>query len=245
MSDQPTAPATTSGANLVARRRWLLAGLIAVVAATGIGLAVSQRSSVPSTAAQPAETSKVGPPEGKLQLFVRPRAGAPQPLSIDEAGALPIRAGGSMNMEVHLDKAAFIYLVWINSEGKLLPLYPWNTDTLEIKDVSEPFPQRRASKVVFSPLVLGGGWLFGSVGGTETVLLLARRSPLPDEVQLGDVLKELSAPPQLEESSNLATAHASASGNQEPKQSPLGAFITPLSKHFELIDAVQFAHVGE
>src|SRR5439155_19838255 len=79
------------------------------------------------------------------------------------------------------------------------------TDALEIKDISEPAPVRRATKVVFSPLVLGGGWVFGTRGGSETVLLLARRNALPPDIKLGNLLKELPSSPKLERSDEPIT----------------------------------------
>ena len=98
-----------------------------------------------------------------------------------------------MTIDVELAEPAFIYLVWIDSEGHVLPLYPWNNEVFEIKDLSEPPPLRRATKRIFSPL-LGRTWTFGSRGGTETVLLFVRRTALPHDVQLGALLKSPPTP---------------------------------------------------
>jgi len=199
----------------------------------------------------PAAQSHADSLDGKLQMFVRPKPGAAQPLGIDEAGALPVHAGGSMNMEVHLEQDAMIYLVWFDAEGNIVPLYPWNTDTLETKDIGQTPPVRRASKVVFSPLTLGGGWVFGKQSGSETIILLARRTPLPADLALGDLLKKLPPPPKLEDSATLATVRITAAKDRgaksriEPKDSPLATFLAPLADHFDLIHAIQLAHADD
>src|SRR5947209_14585416 len=92
-----------------------------------------------------------------------------------------------MTVEVHYNQPAFTSLVWLDGEGQAIPLYPWNYDSIEVKDLNQPPPTRRPSKVVISP-TLGTGWKFGQQGGLETVLLLARRTPLSEGTRLGALL---------------------------------------------------------
>jgi hypothetical protein len=158
-----------------------------------------------------------------------------------------------MCLDVQLNQPAFVYLVWIDSSGQLVPLYPWNNETLEIKDIDQPPPERRPGKLIFSPL-LGKTWTFAAQPGTEIVLLLARKEPLPQELKLSKLLQPLSPPPKLESPNLLAIAQAGGSvlaesaktqpGSVRPN-AQLAALIHPLTEHFDLIQAVQFAHANE
>jgi hypothetical protein len=192
-----------------------------------------------------------------LTVFVRPNADAKQPLNVEDAGALPVRVGGSMTLEIRLKEPAFLYLVWQNSEGKVLPLYPWNTDRLEVTDISGTPPQRRASKVLFSPLQLGGGWAFGVEPGMETVLLLTRDEALPENFDLGKQLADLppaSAPRQPEEivvlsvprrGRTVKTLTAKNRGNDKAgsdADAALKEVMLRLAKDFDLVHAVRFTH---
>src|SRR5205807_2109029 len=70
--------------------------------------------------------------DGKLTVLVRPPDRTIDPVPIDQPGALPVVSGGAMCIDAQLDEPAFIYLVWIDSQGRALPLYPWNNETLEV-----------------------------------------------------------------------------------------------------------------
>ena len=195
-------------------------------------------SSPPAVSTTPSSKA----PTGALHVLVRPPDRTIEPIAITEPGALPVQSGGAMSIDVDLDQPAFIYLVWINSEGQILPLYPWNNEMLEIQDIQQVPPVRRATKRIFSPL-LGRSWTFSDKPGVETVILLTRRSALPTDVYLASLLK---SPPtaNLENRASLAEVRIP---NQESAndQSALTSFLEPLSKHFDLIEAVQFAHEDE
>jgi len=172
-----------------------------------------------------------------------------EPVPISDPDALPVKSGGAMLIDVELDEPAFIYLIWINPKGEILPLYPWNNETLEITDIKQPPPVRRATKRIFSPL-LGRSWTFGDRNGAETVILLARRSALPENIQLA---KSLTSPPipkfdnptdhivvriPISDAKNGASA---TPGSESNKTAP-AAYFEPLKQHFDLIEACQFAH---
>jgi hypothetical protein len=172
---------------------------------------------------------------------------------VTEPGALPVRSDGAMCIDVHFNQPAYAYLVWIDSAGQVLPLYPWNNESLEITDIHQPPPLRRPTKLLFSPL-LGRSWTFGKTGGVETVLLLARRTPLPPETTLGMLVRALSPTPQLARSSEVIDVHLSGPGvpaagaymkGIRPEDVPLATFIGPLGDHFEFVRAIQFAHAGD
>jgi hypothetical protein len=189
------------------------------------------------------------PLDGKLNVLVRPPDRTLEPVAVEQPGAVPVQSGGAMFMDVRLNQPAFAYLVWIDSEGQILPLYPWNNESLEIKDISQSPPERRPTNLVFSPM-LGRNWTFGDVTGTETVLLLARRTPLPEGMQLGDLLQ--SRPPQLQRPTETIALGLTKSGKPDSeskaggkKDIKLAAFLKPLGEHFELVRAVQFFHAED
>jgi hypothetical protein len=191
-------------------------------------------------------------------IVVRSAGGATDGLLVDEAGALPVRAGDWMSMEVRFNQPAFTYLVWLDCQGQAVPLYPWNYDSIEVKDLNQPPPARRPSKVIISP-TLGTGWKFGQRGGLETVLLLARRTPLSEDTRLGSLLGTLpTAKVRLRDevavfgleggSDSVSTLLASNRGPEEEARAadePLRALLVRLRDHFDLIRAVRFAHEGE
>jgi hypothetical protein len=195
---------------------------------------------------------------GKLMVFIRPPVRATEPLPVEERGALPARTGGIMSLQVLLDQPGFSYLVWLDCEGKVTPLYPWNTRDIEVKDLSSFPPQRKPTKVVYSPL-LGGGWPFGEREGMETVLFLSRSTPLPEGTAVGQLLGDLPPPVAVREPTELVTFevkdHAKtvttvlsrARGDESAANAadePLKALLIRLSPHFDLVRAVRFAHVA-
>jgi hypothetical protein len=191
----------------------------------------------PPQPSSPATTSK--PVSGSLHVLVRPPDRTIEPIPVGDPGALPVQSGGAMSIDVDLAQPAFIYLIWINSEGQILPLYPWNNETLEVKDFSQPPPVRRATKRIFSPL-LGRSWTFGDRAGTETVIFLSRRTALPENVELAALL---ASPPTSKFGQPTDLIQASIPNPAAAKNdSALAAFLEPLSKHFDSLEAVQFAH---
>jgi hypothetical protein len=163
-----------------------------------------------------------------------------------------------MSLDVQLNQPAYTYLVWIDSAGQMVPLYPWNHDALEVKDVNQPPPVRRASDKINNPPI-GGGWTFGKRGGLETVLLLVRRTPLEPDVRLGTLLGSL--PPLkmrardevvvfgldrgADAPATLLALNRGPEAEARAADEPLLAALGRLKNHFELIRAMRFAHEGE
>jgi len=225
--------------------RWLLLATVAVLIAGGAALAL-RRTPPPLPAGQPLD--------GKLIVYVRPPERASEPQPLEQPGATPVRTGGNMSLEAQLNQPAFTYFVWLDAAGNVLPLYPWNSQTLEVKNLREPPPERRATNVVYSPL-LGSGWNFGDQTGIETVLLLARRTPLSKDIQLADLIlppvnsTELPAPASIygwstgaDSVSILHPVSAADPAAKLPAGDPLAKLLLVLGQHFEFIRAARFAH---
>ena len=228
----------------VQRRLWIL--FIVFMCAGGIYGAVNFRSPT-SQAKQPLD--------GKLIIYVRSSQRGEESKPIEQAGALPVRANGIMSLEANFSQPARAYFVWFDCEGRVLPLYPWNYDTLEVTDINQPPPTRIGAKVIYSPPI-GGGWTFGKKGGIETVLLLARREPLDSNVSLGPLLN-LPPSPKMQHREELvglkvnrgdesvSTLFSNNRGKEEESRAADEQLITMMAglrEHFELIRVVRFTH---
>src|SRR5262245_2638914 len=62
--------------------------------------------------------------DGRLTVLVRPPDRKIEPVPVQQPGALPVVADGAMCLDAQLNQPAFIYLLWIDSERRVLPLYP-------------------------------------------------------------------------------------------------------------------------
>ena len=240
--DEPTTP---PNGPLRPWMRWLLPALAGVLLLSGAALALRFR---------PASKAADKPLDGKLIVYVRAPERASEPLPLEQPGATPVRTGGNMSLEAQLNQPTFTYFVWLDAAGNVLPLYPWNSQTLEVKDLRQPPPERRATNVVYSPL-LGSGWNFGEQTGAETVLLLARRTPLGKEIQLADLISPLATPAELSAPASIygwsageqsiTILHPTSAGDPAaklPADDPLATLLLRLGQHFELIRAARFAH---
>src|SRR5688500_8656258 len=98
-------------------------------------------SASPALAAVPA----AAPINAKFIVLVRPPGRNQEPVPLQQAGALPVKDGGAMVVEVQLDQPAFAYLVWIDCQGRVIPLYPWNNESIEVSNFDQPPPVRRAT----------------------------------------------------------------------------------------------------
>ena len=236
----PIAPGRTS------RRRkwiWLLAAFAILGAGVVTAIVIDSQNKSPDA----------GVLDGKLVVIVRPPEHAVEPLQVEEPGAVPVRSGGIMSLQVQLNQPAYAYLVWLDCEGQVMPLYPWNHDTLEVRDVNQPPPERRAANIVYNPPI-GAGWKFGKKSGLETVLLLARRTHLEPGTQLGPLLAGI-PPPSLRNRNEVAVLGLAPGKDSlttilelhrgddaRAVDEPLRAAMVRLRDHFELVQAVRFAH---
>jgi hypothetical protein len=177
---------------------------------------------------------------------------------VDQKGALPVRPGDLVRVEVKLNQPAYVYLLLLASEGSTVPLYPWNEDKIQVKEIVAP-PQRGAQALVHSPVGEGLGWPFDKHGGLETILMLARRTPLPETAGLAAELRKVpSAPLRNKEelgvldlhggeasAATLLAQHRGIEDEARQVDDPLLRLMERLRPQFELVRAVRFAHEGD
>jgi hypothetical protein len=197
--------------------RWRWAALLAVAVLVGAGLwRAWPRPLAPAAAA---------PLQGFVDLqIVDPHDPARQDRWLGESGVLPLRAGDQFCIRADLNRPAYLYVVWIDADGKAELAYPRDPMTKRRAAAERPVQTLRRPEALDKfyeipeasglPLLIAGrvglgaaplgtgplsevaalGATAEALAGTETVVLLAREEPLPADVDLAAELGGL--PPQ-------------------------------------------------
>jgi len=104
-------------------------------------------------------------------------------LSLMDSLSLPLKLGDLFRIEASVDKPAYIYLFWIDANGRADPMYPWD-DWDKVGTAMDEKPVTRISL----PENPGQGLKFKPAAtGLDTLLMLARQEPLKasaDEMRL-------------------------------------------------------------
>jgi len=108
---------------------------------------------------------------------------------LDSPHILPVRAGDGIRVNCTLNRPAYLYLVWIDAHGNLLPLYPWKPGTWD-----RPSAESRRDSLIL-PEAGEQIWPLEGGSGMETLLLLACDDPLPASCDLQALLAGLPKPP--------------------------------------------------
>jgi len=166
-------------------RRWWLAGVAAGAAALALLAAflivpALRREGDQSTA------SSTPPLSGTIDVVVwgagdNSRRG----LRLTDPGALPLVPGDRIRLEARMNRPAYLYLICIDSQGRASPVYPWQSGQWTQR--LDESPQQYLSL----PPLEDQGYEVKPPFGTETFVLLARESLLPDDMNLGQLLAGL------------------------------------------------------
>jgi hypothetical protein len=229
-------------------KRWLLGAVAALTVAVGSWMLFFSPSHQPDV-----------PLSGELIVTIWSPAGKAKPgLKVDEPGALPVGEKDLVHVEARLNQAAYVYLLWLESQGEVTALYPWNEDEI-VRAVTVAPPLRPPARIVHSPARVTKGWPVDDKEGLETVLLLARRTPLPADRSLVKLIGEV-PPTKLNDPNELAVlsldrkrglGNIDFSRNRgfkkkaEEIDAPMLQLMGRLRDDFELIRAVRFAHAGK
>ncbi len=156
----------------------------------------SAESTIPVTGATSikAAPEKVKPLSGELTVRVwDPRESSLRHgQTFDSPGVLPLRYGDQIRVEAKISRPAYLYLIWITPEGEAIPIYPWTPATPWKPEYWRARPKdEKPIDTVSLPAQAGKGWPIDSGKGFETIVLLARDEPLPDNVALDSLFADL------------------------------------------------------
>jgi serine/threonine protein kinase len=120
------------------------------------------------------------PLRGSLDLVVaRGPEGGRLYLKLDDPQTLPLQPGlDYVRIEATLNRPAYQYLVWVDTDGQAVLLHPWDQ-----RHKRRP-PDEKPLAELFWPSAETAAKLGGGPAGTESVLLLARERKLPEDVDI-------------------------------------------------------------
>ena len=244
--------------NRTITRKWgAVLGLL-LLALVGIG------SWIWSSASRDNRNQQAGPAtvgqsalSGNIIVFVwNPQDKARRGIPLSSFRGLPLKAGDQVRLDVQLNRPAYLYIVWIDTEGSVYPVYPWRNGHW-LDRPPEELPRQRLGL----PEAVDVGWPIAGPAGTETVMLLARETPLSKDSDLSLLLAGLPrqgmVPTQAMVSFDRGAIDVDALAHdrrpQFSKPQPLHDSVLEtqrlvaekLSPHFSLIRSVSFPNQGE
>jgi serine/threonine protein kinase len=160
-------------------RRWII-GVLPLAIVPAIALLVRQCPSEPKhlTATEW---------KGFIDLLVWEKGNRRrQRLRLNDPAALPLKGGDMLRLVVQINRPAYLYVLWIDTEGEVAPLYPWQDNDWARRGAEEP---RQRLEL---PEAAGEGTnLPPEKQGMDTLLLLVRPRQLPADVDLRQRLANL------------------------------------------------------
>lgn len=172
-----------------------------------------------------------------------------QRLRIEDQRAYPLHNGELVQFEVHLNQPAYVYLLWVSPDGSVTALYPWDAERSTAGFAASRVPgSEHPIDHLLCPSNRKVGFEAGEPIGLQTFLLLARKSPLPNEVDMAQILAGLPSLPETE--STLAVRRPRlrgiVTGQTKALDQPLFSELeSRLAPHFELLRMMTFPQVRE
>jgi len=178
--------------------------ILALAALVVVGVWLATRSSNPtvvnSLPSNPT-TPDSDPPasihyNGKVDVLIARTKDDPLQ-RLNEAGVLPMRLDDTFRIEGKVDPPAYVYVVWVDPDHDITPVYPWDP---KMGWGSRPTDEKPVSKVSLPPKLSNRYTASTAMPGVATMVLFARPTPLdvPDvEVEKWfKNLPELPLPPR-------------------------------------------------
>src|SRR5262249_41245840 len=138
----------------------LLIGLLAVGAACWRG----------GTPSENGDEQKPGPLplNGKMTAKVWSAKANGEELGVNP-DAVPVLEGDKVRVDATFNQPAHVYIVWVDSTGGLIPLYPWNKgDDVNTRALGEV--ESEAVEAAGTPGTITRGWPCDDNAGLETIL---------------------------------------------------------------------------
>lgn len=209
----------------------------------------------------------------KFEIFLRPGEGIEKAswLKLPSVGTLPAKPGDLMFVEAKFNQPAYIYLFFVQADGKVKPLYPWSLDgtglgKITMNDIpNHPGPSKELS---WPPLGVNEGSptrkaiRFDASPGLETILLLASKDPWPAGKTPAEILGDKPLPPRML-GSNLSEYTTIGADQSQPVQillqensrgiddglaeikDPVESLLNKVANDFPVRRITWFGHVGK
>lgn len=168
----------------------------------------------------PKDPEKLPPLKGYVDAqMTRPGDKLRQHVPMHNPASRPMRMKDQIRVFGELNRPAYVYLVWITSEGTVTPMYPWIDG-----DWKQREPERKMRD--FKLPQVNGNWEVWEMGpgkpGLETMVLLCRDEILPSNVDLQAKLGEFGEQ-SFKEQDSLAVSwfENGYTVRDEPKRAPL------------------------
>jgi hypothetical protein len=187
---EETGPQQPVPAPVRLRRRWLLAATAALVLGVGGLVAWWMWGGIIG------RLGPAAPLKGSIDVLIS-RPGKSRPMRLNDPQARPLRLGDTVRIAVELNRPAYLYVLWIDAEGKVGPVYPWVEGDWNRRGTEKPNQKLLLPETHFGesarnrdegppnyPMKTGPA-------GMETLLLGVRATPLPVNVDLEAVLAGL------------------------------------------------------
>jgi hypothetical protein len=124
---------------------------------------------------------------GKIDVLVE-RAdgdGRFRMVRLNEPDALPLKKTDKFRIEGRVEPPAYLYVVWVDPEHDVTPVYPWDptNQTPELQWASRPAKEERVGRVSLPPNAARRYTAPDAKPGVATMVLFARSTPLdvPDQ----------------------------------------------------------------
>jgi hypothetical protein len=153
----------------------------------GAGEARLLRDTPRSFGGPPVTRSKIKVQTDSVELMLsQPDNETRRSMNLHYSAARPLKAEDRVHVEARLDKPAYIYILWIDSAGSLLPLYPWQSGNWNSRPSDEsPIDQISLPTSAIEALPLS------AEPGMETMIMLVCQSPLEADFELRKTLGAL------------------------------------------------------
>jgi predicted Ser/Thr protein kinase len=114
-------------------------------------------------------------------------------LVVGRPGTLPVREGEQVQLHADLTRPAYLYILWIDATGAIDHFYPW--DRRDPRALEKPAPTIKPTAQVRMPPDEDKGFPMEGESGLETIILMARETPLPSDVRLDHELGPIKPAP--------------------------------------------------
>jgi len=210
-------PTRETNTRRIDRRSILVAGvLVALAALVVISVLWWPR---PPMQTQP---EPLGPLKGDVDLFILKvddaKKGSTKGLRLSMPGVLPLEEGDAMRVEITMTRPTYLYVIWLDASGVATPMYPWTE-----RNWGNRLNEEQRTVLTFPPVDEKAGELEGGPSGVETILVLARDTPLPvgADAELDAVFKQSWKPTTWKGSANFAAWLENGETTTDARRGPI------------------------